>query len=155
MRTRAQAARREGPQAEDVAGRPQLLKDTACKAKSKAKSDAAKDPELEAGLAQKIEDIDAVCATNRRQLARAPVSLPWPARATVIATRAPPKPQAPVSKLARLRKAAAVAAEAAEAARCQYVASKRCAERVKRTVDECVAAQRAVLGQLCPRKLLE
>ena len=39
---------------------------------------------LAAGLAQKLDDIDAVCATKRRQLARAPVQLPWPARNTVV-----------------------------------------------------------------------
>ena len=87
----------------------QLLKDNASTAKSKARSAAAKNEALAAGLAQKLEDIDAVLATDRRQLGRAPVSLPWPARATVIATHAPPKPQAPESKLARLRKAVAQA----------------------------------------------
>ena len=109
-----------------------------------------------AGLAQKLEDIDAglVCDTNRRQLARAPVSLPWPAHNPVVAPVPAPRPVPPASRLARLRKAAAEAAEAAELARCQYVASQRSAERVKRIVEGAVAAQREVLGRLCPRKLL-
>ena len=44
----------------------QQLKDNASHDKSKAKKDAAKDATLAAGLAQKLEDIDAVLATNRR-----------------------------------------------------------------------------------------
>ena len=72
----------------------QVLKDNASTAKSQARAAAAKDATLAAGLAQKLEDIDAVCATNRRQLARAPVTLPWPARNTVIVTvPLPPRPR--------------------------------------------------------------
>ena len=133
----------------------QVLKDNASTAKSQARAAAAKDATLAAGLMERLEGIDAVAATNRRQLARAPVSLPWPPRATVITSRAAPRPKPPTSELARLRKAAVVAAEQVKAAECDYAASKRVAERAKHVVDKYVALQREMLSQLCPRKLLD
>ena len=133
----------------------QVLKDNASTAKSQARAAAAKDATLAAGLMERLEGIDAVAATNRRQLARAPVSLPWPPRATVITTRAAPRPKPRTSELARLRKAAVVAAEQVKAAECDYAASKRVAERAKHVVDKYVALQREMLSQLCPRKLLD
>ena len=64
----------------------QRLKDAASTAKSKARAAAAisKDAGLAAGLEQKLEDIDAVLATDRRELARKVPRLSWPARATFI-----------------------------------------------------------------------
>jgi len=124
----------------------QLLKDNASTAKSKARSAAAKDPTLAAGLQEKLEGIDAVCATNRRQLARTTVSLPWPARATVIATRAAPRPKPPASELARLRKAAAQAEANVADADATAVAAKRQLARVKAQLRKI----RDVMGSAIP-----
>ena len=86
----------------------QVLKDNASKAKSKAKADAAKDAALADGLAERVADIDAVLATDRRELAAAAVQLPWPPRGSVIRECPPPAPPKPNPKpagdeLARLR----------------------------------------------------
>ena len=67
-------------------GKPadQRLKDAASTAKSKARAAAAKDEVLFDGLAQRLEEIDAVLATDRRELACAEVRLSWPPRNSVV-----------------------------------------------------------------------
>ena len=89
----------------------QRLKDAASTAKSKARAAAAKDAALLEGLEERLADIDAVLATDRRVLARTVIPLEWPARNTVIRPAPPPKP-VPEPTPASLE-AAAVAAEAA------------------------------------------
>ena len=73
-------------------GKPedQRLKDVASTAKAKARQAAAKDAELLAGLEEKLEGIDAVLKTDRRELASAVPPLSWPARGTVIHEPRPP-----------------------------------------------------------------
>ena len=51
------------------------------------------DPALAGGLAQRLDDIDAVLATDRRELARTAVQLPWPPHNSVIHDR----PAAPLA----------------------------------------------------------
>ena len=114
----------------------QVLKDNASTAKSQARAAAAKDATLAAGLMERLEGIDAVAATNRRQLARAPVTLPWPARNSVIATRAPPKPQDPGSKLRKLRQKLALTQAEATAAEADTVATRRVAERLRQIASQ-------------------
>ena len=116
-------------------GKPadQRLKDAASTAKSKAKAAAAKDEELAAGLGQRLEDIDAVLATDRRELARTVPSLSWPARDTVIheprQPRAEEAEQTAGCKLRQLRKAVTVAEEALASVDCVRAAAKRELER--------------------------
>ena len=117
----------------------QLLKDNASTAKSQARSAAAKDVTLAAGLAQKLDDIDAVCATKRRQLARAPVQLPWPARNTVVVTAPAPAPATAASRLATLRRAASRAQDAVVPCEAHLVAATRILERAQATVDSALA----------------
>ena len=128
----------------------QQLKDAACDRKSKAKQAAAKDVTLAEGLAEKLADIDAVLATERRQLARAEVSLEWPARNSVIATRAPPKPQAPASKLKQLRQKVALLEETLRGAEADSVAARRVAERCRDLAREMegITRQEALHGDL-------
>ena len=109
----------------------QTLKDTASKAKSKAKADAAKDPALAAELAQRLDDIDAVLVTDRRQLALAVPPLPWPPRNSVIRQKPKAKPNPPAARLAELRRKVAMLQEAVAATDADVVASRRIAERLR------------------------
>ena len=107
----------------------QRLKDAASTSKSKAKAAAAKDLNLAGGLAQRLNDIDAVLATDRRELARAVPKLSWPDRNTVVCDRTEPKPRA--DKLPQLRKAVERTEAAITAAEADLAAAKRNHKRAK------------------------
>ena len=112
----------------------QRLKDAASTAKSKARAAAAKDEALLEGLEERLADIDAVLATDRRVLARTVIPLEWPARNTVIRPAPPPKP-VPEPVPASLE-AAAVAAEAAAQAAKKAAAIAACdAERAQKSLE--------------------
>ena len=64
----------------------QRLKDKASTDRSKARAAAANSEALAAGLAAKLAAIDERLAADRRELASAVVSLPWPGRRSVIRT---------------------------------------------------------------------
>ena len=116
-------------------GKPedQRLKDVASTAKAKARQAAAKNPELADGLEERLAGIDAVLATDRRELASSVPTLSWPARNSVIHEPRPPTAaeaeQRAVKKWRQLE-AAAQAAEAAAKAAEQGAAVAACdAER--------------------------
>jgi hypothetical protein len=111
----------------------QRLKDAASTSKSKAKAAAAKDPDLGGGLAQRLNDIDAVLATDRRELARAVPKLSWPDRNTVVCDCAKPKPRA--DKLPQLRKAVERADAAIKAAEADVAAARRNHKRAKGNLE--------------------
>jgi hypothetical protein len=111
----------------------QRLKDAASTSKSKAKAAAAKDPDLAGGLAQRLNDIDAVLATDRRELARAVPKLSWPDRNTVVCDCAKPKPRA--DKLPQLRKAVERADAAIKAAEADVAAARRNHKRAKGNLE--------------------
>ena len=118
----------------------QALKDNACKKKGKAKDAAAKDAGLAAVLAETLEGIDAVLATDRRQLARAPVALPWPPRLSVIRVQPPPKPP---PKLKTLRQKVALLQAEVMTAEADSVAARRVAERLSHIAREMEAITHA------------
>ena len=136
-------------------GKPadQRLKDAASTAKSKARAAAAKDVTLLAGLEEKLADIDAVLATDRRMLARAVPRLSWPARNTVVAPVPAPRPVPPASRLVTLRKAVAQAEERAAELEAHYVATKRVATRYKEVLDELAADRRQTIDWYLKIKL--
>lgn len=117
-------------------GKPadQRIKDVASTKASKARSAAAKSAELAANLEQRLEEIEAVLRTDRRELACKVVSLSWPARNSVIRTAAP----APASAPAPAPVEAAPADEVAAA--CAVTAAAR-------------KAMRAAFGKLCDAKV--
>jgi hypothetical protein len=122
----------------------QVLKDNASKANYKARADAAKDPTLADGLAQRLAHIDAVLAKDRRELARAVVALPWPPRNSVIRTAAPPKPKPPAVKLRELRLKVTQFDEEIAFADASCVALRRTTERVHVLAKEAAANRRSL-----------
>jgi hypothetical protein len=98
---------------------------------------AAKNPKLADGLEERLAGIDAVLATDRRELASSVPTLSWPARNSVIHEPRPPTAaeaeQRAVKKWRQLE-AAAQAAEAAAKAAEQGAAVAACdAERAKKS----------------------
>ena len=99
-------------------------------------------------------------ATDRRQLARAEVSLDWPPRNSVmIGERREPKPKSPAARLAKLRKKVAALEEAVAVTDADVVAARAPGEspsasmatparrRPSRTIQPCMGARAMPRGR--------